>query len=391
MKTRLQSLPPPSDHERAHAARVASHIAGIARAAGGRLAFDRFMDLALYAPGLGYYATGEAPFGPAGDFVTAPSLGSVFGACLARPVAEVLDTTGGAVLEFGAGSGVLCRQLMEQLDALGRLPERYLVLETSAALRSSQMDEVARLPAALARRVEWLDRLPAAPFTGVVVANEVLDAMPVTRFTVTGDGVAVDGVTVRGDDFDWCTVDATSGDGSLDALAARHALPPGYRSEVCPRASAWVASMGEWLGRGAAFVIDYGYPAAEYYHPERGRGTLQCFFHHVAHDDPLVLTGIQDITAHVDFSAVARAARDAGLDLLGFASQGSFLLGAGLMEVIGAGADDAAGQLALANEVKRLTLPTEMGELVKVLAIGRGLGRAPGAFDGIDRSGVLAS
>lgn len=391
MKTRLQALPEPSDEERAHSARAAAHIAGIARDAGGCLPFDRFMDLALYAPGIGYYSAGDSPFGPAGDFVTAPELGRVFGDCLARPVAEVLEATGGSVLEFGAGSGVLCRQLLECLDALGCAPERYVILETSGALKSRQMDEVARLPSNLARRVDWIDRLPEAPFTGVVVANEVLDAMPVTRFTVSDEGVTVDGVAADHDGFRWCALAQADTDGALGVLASRYALPPGYRSEVRPRAEAWIASLGEWLHRGAAFVIDYGYPAAEYYHPERRRGTLQCFFHHAAHDDPLVLAGIQDITAHVDFSAVAAASHAAGLDVLGYANQGAFLLGAGLMDVIGPGADDAAGQLALANEVKRLTLPTEMGELVKVLAIGRGLAHAPRAFDGIDRSGQLAS
>ncbi len=392
MRTLLPELPEPSDDERAHAARVTAHVAARIDAAGGCLPFDRYMELALYAPGLGYYAIDRQQFGSAGDFATAPELGRLFGACLARQCAGVLAELGnGSILEFGAGSGALCRQLLEELAALDCLPERYLVMETSAALKARQMDAVAALPAELARRVTWLDRLPEAAFHGVVVANEVLDAMPVTRFAVTGQGVARCGVRVVEGGFDWCVNEPANADGPLASLAARHDLPPGYRSEYRPRANAWIASLGEWLGRGAAFIVDYGYPAAEYYHPERARGTLQCYFRHVVHDDPLVLTGVQDITAHVDFSAVAAAAREAGLDIMGYASQSAFLLGAGLMDVIGSGAPTAEGQLALSNEVKRLTLPTEMGELVKVLVLGRGLDRAPDAFGGVDRSQALES
>ncbi len=389
MRTELPALPEPTDAERAHAARVADHLAARIDDAGGQLPFDRFMDLALHAPGLGYYACGVR-LGAAGDFTTAPEMGEVFGRCLARGCAEVLGWGGGDLLEFGAGSGALCVTLLRALDALDALPRRYLVLETSEAMRAAQQRAVATLPPSLAGRVTWLSAMPTG-FRGVVVANEVLDAMPVTRFAVTDDGIDV--LAVRGDrhGFAWCPADRPPSP-SLEALVRRHALPPGYCSEYRPRAAAFVHSLAEHLDQAVAFLVDYGYPAATYYHPQRHRGTLQCYFRHAVHDDPLVLTGIQDITAHVDFSALAVAAGEAGLDVVGYATQAGFLVGAGLAGVATALAGaDAASQLALANQVKRLTLPTEMGEVVKVLALSRGFTRAPSVFDGHDRSGQLAA
>jgi len=388
MQARLTALPEPDAAARAHAARVAAHLRETIDAAGGCLAFDRFMDIALNAPGLGYYATGGGP-GVDGDFVTAPELGSLFARCLARQAAEVLDDTGGSVLEFGAGSGALARQLLEALDAAGRLPDEYLVLETSAALRERQRREIEVLPARVAGRVRWLDALPEAPLAGVVIANEVLDAMPVTRFRVRRDGVEIAGVRAGAEGFHWCAAAPGPDADALAGIVARHGLPPGYQSEHNPRAAAWMRELGGWLARGAAFIVDYGYPAGEYYHRERDSGTLSCFFRHVAHHDPLVLTGIQDITAHLDFTALADAARSGGLEVLGYTSLAAFLVGSGLADELAAPASTPAEQLALANEVKRLTLPSEMGELFKVLVVGRGVARAPSAFARGDRSASL--
>ncbi|KAA3625512.1 MAG: SAM-dependent methyltransferase [Proteobacteria bacterium] len=390
LRTRLHSLPEPSAQERERTRDVEALIGASIDAAGGCLAFDRFMELALYAPGLGYYAGGAVKFGAQGDFVTAPELGSLFGRCVARQCAEVLDVAGGgSVLEFGAGSGALCRQILECLAELGALPDRYLILETSADLRGCQEKVVAGLPDVLSRRVEWLERPPDSPLTGAVVANEVLDAMPVTRFRVTDDGYAVLGVRRNEAGFAWCETAPKRAHREIASLVERHALPSGYVSEYNPRAAAWMAQLSGWLERGAAFIVDYGYPASEYYHHERASGTLKCFFHHAAHDDPLRLAGVQDITAHVDFSALAGAARAAELDVMGFVNQASFLVGAGLMDDLARAAEKPESQLALANEVKRLTLPGEMGETFKVLAVGRGLSVAPGAFKDNDRSHVL--
>lgn len=388
MQARLTALPEPDAEARAHAARVAAHLRDAIDDAGGCLPFDRFMDIALNAPGLGYYATGGGP-GAGGDFVTAPELGSLFARCLARQAAEVLDEVGGSVLEFGAGSGALARQLLGALDAAGMLPDEYLVLETSVALRERQHREIDAMPARLAARVRWLDRLPEAPLAGVIIANEVLDAMPVTRFRVTSEGVEIAGVSAGADGFDWCAAEPGAHDDALAEIAARHGLPPGYQSEYNPRAAAWMRQLGGWLARGAAFIVDYGYPAAEYYHRERDSGTLTCFFRHVAHHDPLVLTGIQDITAHLDFTSLANAARSGGLDVLGYTSLAAFLVGSGLADELAAPAATPGAQLALANEIKRLTLPSEMGELFKVLVVGRGVARAPSAFARGDRSTLL--
>ncbi|GJL82510.1 MAG: SAM-dependent methyltransferase [marine bacterium B5-7] len=392
MRTRVESLPLPSADESAHAERVANLLRRAIDKADGVLPFDRFMSLALYAPGLGYYSSGAHKFGAGGDFVTAPELGSLFTRCLAGQCAEILEHLGEAcIVEFGAGSGALCVQLLESLDVMGRLPQRYLILEPSAELRARQMAAVGQLRDDLASRVEWLGTLPDNPLIAVVIANEVLDAMPVTRFRSNGVGGDVESLAVGHEDgkFIWRSVEPQRETKDLQAIVDRYELPKDYVSEYNGRARAWVGQIGDWLERGVALLIDYGYPQAEYYHAERDTGTLKCFFHHHSHDDPLILTGIQDITAHVDFSALATVAEASGLDVLGYTSQGSFLLGAGLMDVISSGARGIAEELTLAAEVKRLTLPSEMGELFKVMALGRDVSITPSAFKSTDRSGLL--
>jgi SAM-dependent MidA family methyltransferase len=381
----VTTLPSLNDAERAHSARVSEHIHAFIASQGGVIGFDAFMRLALYAPGLGYYSAGATKFGGAGDFTTAPEVSSLFSRCLARQVAEVLEVTGGGVLELGAGLGTMAADVLTELAALGRLPDHYLILEVSADLAARQRARIAALPADLARRVEWLDRWPAHVMRGVVLANEVLDAMPVDRFllrgqpgaqTVSALGVAAGAGTAG---FVWREMAASpelahAVSGILESLPA--ALPEGYVSEVCTAFQPWVASLAGQLEHGVALLIDYGLPRAQLYHPERVTGTLRCHFRHRAHDDPFINVGLQDITAWVDFTRIAEAADSAGLEGLGFATQAGFLIGAGMEPILttemALAQHDAQRQARLAGEARRLLMPGEMGEVFKVIALGRG-------------------
>ena len=364
-----RELAAPSAEEAARSAALAQEIASHLVRAGGAIDFEDFMALALYAPGLGYYSGPQQKFGAAGDFVTAPELSPLFGECLAQQCAEVLELLGGGdVLEAGAGSGALAAQILTALDRRGALPTRYFILELSADLRTRQRETIAaRAPQAL-HRVEWLDAWPAA-LTGVVVANELLDAMPVQRFWF--DGVAAHLLTVRhdGERFLWGSRAAPP---ALTQRIAALNLPADYLSEIGLQAEAWVASLCDVLERGAALLIDYGFPRAEFYHPQRSSGTLMCHYRHRAHDNPLILPGLQDITSHVDFTAIAEAAHSAGLEVHGYTSQAAFLLGTGIMSLAEASdTSDTRAHLALTQAVKKLTLPSEMGELFKVMALTR--------------------
>jgi len=366
-----RELPVPDAAEAARSATLARAIAARIDQAGGAIDFEAFMTQALYAPGLGYYSGPQQKFGAAGDFVTAPELSPLFGECLAQQCAEVLALVGGGdVLEVGAGSGALAAQILSALERRGAAPKRYFILELSADLRARQRDTIAaRAPQAM-HRVEWLDAWPTS-LTGVVVANELLDAMPVQRFWF--DGATAHLLTVRhdGERLLWDSRVAPS------ALAQRIAaleLPADYVSEIGLQAEAWVASLGDVLTRGAALLIDYGFPRAEFYHPQRSGGSLMCHYRHRAHDNPLILPGLQDITAHIDFTAVAEAAQAAGLEVHGYTSQAAFLLGTGIMSLVEASdPNDTRAHLALTQAVKKLTLPSEMGELFKVMALTRGI------------------
>jgi SAM-dependent MidA family methyltransferase len=346
--------------------------------AGGSIPFDRFMELALYAPGLGYYVSGARKFGPHGDFVTAPEISPLFGCCLARQVDQVLTELGGGdILEFGAGSGVMAADLLSELQRLGRLPQRYLILELSAELQARQRCTLAERVPNLADRVVWCERLPGDDLHGVILANELLDAMPVHRFRVAPAGLEecfvglVDGRLVE----QWRPATAP---GLIDVgkrlLAPLGDLAIGYRSEVNLRLAPWLRALGMRLRRGAAILIDYGYVGREYYHPERHMGTLVCHYRHRAHGDPLGLPGLQDITANVDFSALAEAAIAADFTIGGFSTQAHFLFGCGLEQLIACSDVNAVAQhVALMQGVKKLTLPGEMGERFKVMALTRGL------------------
>ena len=366
------SLPEPTPEEHALRQRLTGLIRAEIAGAGGAIPFARFMELALYAPELGYYSAGKHKFGAAGDFVTAPELGTAFAQCLARQCAQILGALPhGDILEAGAGSGALAVQLLLELERLGRLPARYLILEISSALCARQRTLFMEKAPHLLARVHWLDTLPPAGFRGIVLGNELLDAMPVERFRVGADGIAQLQVGWEENRFVWREMRAN--DALRDRLIAL-GLPEGYVSEIGFAAEGWVRSVADILEQGVLLLADYGFPRGEFYHPQRATGTLMCHYRHRAHADPLILVGLQDITAHVDFSAVAAAGVESGLSLLGYASQALFLIGCGLDEVAAqATSGDARAQLALTNEIKKLTLPHEMGELFKVIALGRGV------------------
>jgi len=357
------TLPEPDAAARCASDALLARIEQELRGGGNWMSFARYMALALHAPGLGYYASGAAKFGAAGDFVTAPELGSLFGRTLARQVADLLRP-GDAVLEFGAGSGALAGALSEALEALDVRTE-YLILETSAELAERQR-------ARLRTSVRWIDALPET-FSGVVIANEVLDAMPAHALAWTPQGVLERGVCLENARLAWCERLATG-----EVLAAAQALQieagERYESELSLAARAWLRTVAERLTRGAILVIDYGFPMHEVYHPQRSRGTLMCHYRHRAHGDPFFLPGLQDITTHVDFSALARVAEAGGLEVLGYANQAQFLVNCGITELLGeVAASDARRYAPLAAEAQMLLSPTEMGELFKVLALGRGV------------------
>ena len=371
---------PLSDVERAHSARVVAEIRRQIYDNGGWLAFDRFMDAALYAPGLGYYSAGSRKFGPGGDFTTAPEISSLFSGCVAEQCAQILralarEYAAPEILEIGAGTGRMAVDLLLELARLEILPSRYRILEVSAELRSRQQAAVAALPPGLRERVVWLDALPAEAMTGIILANEVLDALACRRF-VAGSALSEVGVEAHGDDALRTALRPAS-----DSLAAECAtimaalpeiLPAGYLSEVCPRVDAWVGTFGAALNRGAMLVFDYGLPRAQYYHPQRSAGTLRCHFRQRVHDDPLINIGMQDITAWVDFTRVAEAAVAAGLQVSGFATQAAFLLGTGIGARLARQATGIA-QIKSSAEAQRLLLPGEMGEAFKAMALTRDL------------------
>lgn len=365
-------LPKPDESAQAHGLRVQAMLRQRIRDAGGWLPFEHWMQAALYAPGLGYYSAGSTKFHRSGDFTTAPEVSPLFGRALARQVGQILQASQASqVLEFGAGSGALAAVLIPELQAAG-IPVDYRILELSADLRARQH---ARLQP-WQETVRWLDALPAE-FSGCVLANEVLDAMPAILFRWSAQdqpeilGVALDARPDAVVPFRWASREARPN--TAAAIRARMPALPGYQSEINLQAEAWMRSLGQWLHKGAAILIDYGFPQREYYHPQRRQGTLMCHFRHHNHDQPLILAGLQDITAHVDFTAMADAALDGGLDVLGYTSQARFLMNAGLMELVGDPLTDPVQRARRLTALNTLLSEAEMGELFKVLAVGRGL------------------
>jgi len=366
-----------SAEEVLHTGRVAERLAAEIVDAGGWISFERYMEIALYAPGLGYYSAGAHKLGRGGDFATAPEISRLFGACMAQQCADLLRDLGrGSILEIGAGSGRLAADMLSRLETLGRLPTRYLILEVSADLRERQRRTLTQRLPQLQERIEWLDAPPSANFDGVIVANEVLDALPVSRFRWHSTRCEELGVALEQGKFAWAPRPANARTATVcQALAAAGGgWQGGYVSEYCPRLAAWATHVTRSLGNGAVLWIDYGLPRAQYYFPQRHGGTLLCHFRQRARDDPFLYPGLQDITAWVDFTALAEACMGAGYQLAGFTTQAHFLAGLGIDHAMQALAGSDENQFArLAVEARRLMLPGEMGERFKAMAWSRGI------------------
>jgi SAM-dependent MidA family methyltransferase len=374
---RREGVPVPAEialstAELEHTRRVGERIAAEIRAARGWISFERYMDLALYAPGLGYYAAGARKFGQDGDFVTAPEISRLFGGCVALMCAEVLSQLGaGSIMEIGAGTGALAADVLLRLDELDRLPARYLILEVSADLRERQQEALRTRAPHLLERVEWLDGPPAVPFEGIVLANEVLDALPVARFRWSPGRCEELGVAVEHDRLVWAARAAPSALDEICRSLARSAggWDEGYASEYCARLPDWTLAVTRPLQNGAVLWIDYGLPRSQYYLRERRDGTLICHFRQRAYADPLLYPGISDITAWVDFTHLAQAGVAAGFSVAGFTTQTYFLAALDIDREMRhlAGADQTRFA-RLANEARRLLLPGEMGERFKAMA-----------------------
>lgn len=443
----MQSIefPIPSAEARQASARLTERIAARIRDAGGWIGFDAFMQAALYEPGLGYYSGGAAKFGPAGDFVTAPEISGLFGACIATQCAQWFAQVPARVLEFGAGSGALAADLLGELARLGHPQVDYAIVEVSGELRERQQRTLRERVPALAGQVRWLDRWPDE-IEGVVLGNELLDAMSARAFrlregrvfergvvlaSAPADAVAAlesvvqaGGISASGVANGMASASAPASASASASASADAALPPrfawaerpadpafetavrarlqapiadaegfwpdDYGSELGEQAQAWIAEAARRLRRGAMLLLDYGFPAGEFYHPQRRLGTLMCHYRHIAHGDPFLWPGLQDITVHVDFSAIAEAATGAGLDLLGFTSQAALLFNLGLVERLQRiPMEPAADYLRQTQGVKRLISEAEMGELFKAIAFGRGVSGDALGFVRSDRSGRL--
>jgi len=381
------NLPAPSPEALAHSAKLSELIRRDITAQGGWIPFSRFMELALYAPGLGYYTAGARKFGEAGDFITAPELSSLFGHTLARQLIEVMQASTPHILELGAGSGKLALDILSELEKRGALPESYSILEVSADLRERQQALLQEKLPHLSGRIHWLDALPET-LSGAVIGNEVLDALPVHLLYWSDGRILERGVSSNGDTFIW--QDRSQVNDALLAIAQNIKVPDDYLSEVSPATRGLIASICERMSKGALLFIDYGFGASEYYHPQRQRGTLMCHYRHHAHDDPFYLPGLQDITAHVDFTAVAEAAIDHGAHFLGYTSQAHFLINNGVMDYLKeVSSDDLNAYLPLSGQLQKLTSPAEMGELFKVIALGKELDEPLAGFLRGDLSRLL--
>lgn len=374
MIDQIQNLPPPHPETLIYSQNLQRLIRSEIDVSGGYIPFVRFMELALYAPGLGYYAAGAQKFGNEGDFVTAPEISPLFSRCLARQCRQVLQKIGrGGVLEFGAGSGVMAADILLELERLHSLPERYWILEVSADLRERQQIFLKTRIPHLFDRISWLDSWPTEPFAGVILANEVLDAMPVHRFRYSSEGIQEFYVGWENNQFIWRL--AASKNEALIKLTAKLSIElehEYYDSEINLLLPEWIKSVSECLNQGLILFIDYGFPKHEYYHADRTMGTLMCHYRHRCHCDPLILVGLQDITAHVNFTDVADVGVATGLQVVGFTNQAAFLLNCGLLDLV-SGGDSMHVQLKLSQQIQKLTSPNEMGELFKVIALAKEL------------------
>lgn len=364
------TIPHPEPEALAHSEQLRHQICAAIARQGGKIAFDQYMQMALYEPGLGYYNCGTQKFGGAGDFVTAPEISPLFSRCLARQCQQILqELRTGNILEFGAGSGVMARDILTELASQNCLPEHYYILEISADLKQRQQQMLANAIPELFSRITWLESLPQQ-FCGVILANEVVDAFPVKLFLKQDNQLQEYFVSVTSNQL--CLQADTLSDSALFEHIPSIALPNNYQSEINPLISPWLNTISGSLTQGALLLIDYGFPRHEYYHPQRSQGTLMCHYRHRCHSDPFFMPGLQDITAHVDFTALAEAAADAELHVAGYNTQAGFLLGCGLMQLItDTPLNDVRNQVQLNQQIQRLTSPAEMGELFKVMALTR--------------------
>lgn len=363
------TLPTPSPEAARHSAQLSEFIRRDITKHGGWISFAHYMELALYAPGLGYYTAGAHKFGEAGDFITAPELSPLFGRTVARQVAGIMASSAPHILEMGAGSGKLAADMLGELERLGNLPDSYAIMEVSADLRARQQALLhERLPH-LAGRVHWLDALPEK-FSGAIVANEVLDALPVHLVHWRDSALTERGVANGDTGFVW--QERVIGDATLLHAAQQITVPDDYVSEICLAARGLVNSLASCLEQGVLLFIDYGFGVREFYHPQRNSGTLMCHYRHRAHSDPFFLPGLQDITAHVNFTDIAECGIDAGMELLGYTSQAFFLINCGIADLLqDTSPENLRDYLPLSAQLQKLTSPAEMGELFKVIALGK--------------------
>jgi len=383
----MSSLPLPGPEAQAHSQQLCELIHRDIALQGGWIPFSRFMELALYAPGLGYYSAGASKFGAAGDFITAPEISPLFGRTLARQLADIMALSAPHILELGAGSGKLALDILTELERLEQLPASYSILEVSADLRQRQQALLRERLPHLAARIQWLDALPVQ-ISGAVIANEVLDALPVHLLRWSDSRVFERGVASKGNNFIW--EDRLPETPALLELAQQISVPDDYLSEISLTARGLVSSLCDRLSNGALLFIDYGFGAREYYHPQRSSGTLMCHYSHHAHDDPFFLPGLQDITAHVDFTAIAESAIDHGANLLGYTTQAHFLINGGITELISdISPDKLRDYLPLSAQIQKLTSPAEMGELFKVMAVGKSMDTPLRNFLSGDKSRLL--
>lgn len=380
MNKPLNTLPEPSAEAQAHSAELRQKIVRTLRRHP-HMSFAQFMEMALYTPGLGYYAGGLPKIGAQGDFITAPEISPLFSRCLARQTAQILPHLSQPnILEFGAGQGTMAKDILLELEALGEPLHHYYIMELSADLRERQRFTLKEnLPPELFEKVVWLERLPERAISAVVLANEVLDAMPFERLRIEPHQALQ--AYVRFDEcsgqFEWDYQKITTkplqqfANQLIDFLGNVSDL--GYETEINLNIAPWLKALGESVGQGMVILIDYGYTRQEYYQPARVMGTLRCHYQHRAHSNPFFYPGLQDITAHVDFTAVAEAAYDSGFKVAGFTTQAHFLMGTGLLEMGAASDAPMTEQLRLAQQIKTLTLPNEMGETFKVMALSKQL------------------
>lgn len=383
----MSQLPAPSDAALAHSTRLTNHIRQQIDQSGGWISFAEFMEQALYAPGLGYYSAGAAKFGGSGDFTTAPEMTPLFGRTLARQIGAALAHTDGNILEFGAGSGKLALDILLELERRGELPKRYYILDLSPDLRERQWQTFQQYGLHLLPLVEWIDELPQQ-FSGVMIGNEVLDAMPAHLVALDQHGWHERGVGNGANSFEWH--DRPLSDAALETICHGIDVAPPYQTEISLTNRAFIRSLAESLRQGLILLIDYGFGAGEYYHPQRNQGTLMCHYRHHAHGDAFFLPGLQDITVHVDFTAVAQTAIDHGLDLHGYTTQAHFLLNAGIGDLLQQlDPTDLQRYLPHASAAQKLLNPAEMGELFKVVALSRSLDIQLIGFGSGDRSRML--